>query len=129
MSTHTTTIHMLVSFGRKEIEIPADVRFGFTPGYPATGPSYSCGGEPACPAEVEIMAVELTVPCQSVVGGVIKIPAPSWLVEVMQASDDMYEQLSDAVPDGPDPDDVYVRRRDDDELDRIFAASQPKDPA
>lgn len=108
MSTHNTVIPILISFGGNEIEIEAAVKFGFTPGAPPTGPTYSSGGEPGYGPEVEIEEVELTVSDSSVVGGILKLPAPGWMCDLMHNSDDVRMQLLDAVPDddGPDPDDA-----------------------
>ena len=49
----------------QEFSIPLDeilvrVEWNVSPGYPATGPSYSCGGEPGAPAEVEDVSVTIT---------------------------------------------------------------------
>lgn len=38
-------------------ELRLEIDYGFTPGRPATGPSYSSGGEPAEGPEVDINAV------------------------------------------------------------------------
>lgn len=47
-----TVDHMV---GRREIELL--VTYSVTPGRPETGPTYSCGGTPAEPDEVEIVSV------------------------------------------------------------------------
>jgi hypothetical protein len=65
MSKHTIIAVHAVKFtpaGCSEIEeanVAMEIRFSFTPGRPATGPSYASGGDPADPAEVEIDSVEL----------------------------------------------------------------------
>jgi len=54
--------HTLILSGlivAEEIEISGRARFAFTPGRPATGPSYSSGGEPAEDPEIEIDEIEL----------------------------------------------------------------------
>lgn len=38
-------------------ELAFDVKFSFLPGQPASGPSYSSGGEPAEGPEIEILSV------------------------------------------------------------------------
>jgi hypothetical protein len=40
------------------IELEIDLSGTYSPGYPARGPSYSCGGEPAEPAGCEDYAIE-----------------------------------------------------------------------
>lgn len=52
-----------------EVEIDADnvaypqinIRYSFLPGYPATGPTYASGGEPACGPEIELVSASLAV--------------------------------------------------------------------
>lgn len=39
-------------------EIPLLVTFNWTPGYPATGPTYACGGTPEEPPEVELLSAD-----------------------------------------------------------------------
>lgn len=63
MSKHTITAELEVSFpgtdpeetetARPEVEI----EFSFQAGCPETGPSYSSGGEPATPDEIEALKV------------------------------------------------------------------------
>lgn len=48
-----TVDHMI---GREEVELV--VTYSVTPGYPETGPTYSCGGTPAEPDEVEIVSIK-----------------------------------------------------------------------
>lgn len=47
-----TVDHMV---GRRELELV--VTYNMTPGCPEQGPTYSCGGTPADPPEVEIVSV------------------------------------------------------------------------
>lgn len=48
-----TVDHMI---GREEVELV--VTYSVTPGRPETGPTYSCGGTPAEPDEVEIVSIK-----------------------------------------------------------------------
>ena len=48
-----TVDHMI---GREEVELV--VTYSVTPGFPETGPTYSCGGTPAEPDEVEIVSIK-----------------------------------------------------------------------
>jgi hypothetical protein len=50
--THETTFQI----GDQSILLK--VGFSYTGGYPATGPSYASGGEPACGPEVDIYSLE-----------------------------------------------------------------------
>ena len=38
-------------------DVMLTVEYNYIPGYPATGPTYSCGGEPACGPEVDILRI------------------------------------------------------------------------
>ena len=48
-----TVDHMI---GREEVELV--VTYSVAPGCPETGPTYSCGGTPAEPDEVEIVSIK-----------------------------------------------------------------------
>ena len=53
----------------QEFSIPLDeilvqVRWNVSKGYPASPPSYSCGGEPGAPSEIE--DVEITIPKEEI---------------------------------------------------------------
>lgn len=48
-----TVEHMI---GRSDVELV--VTYSVTPGRPETGPTYSCGGTPAEPDEVEIVSIK-----------------------------------------------------------------------
>lgn len=65
MTRHTIEVCIPVSFyptGSEDREV-ADtvvaVTFDFTPGYPETGPTYDCGGEPAVGPEIDLVSAEL----------------------------------------------------------------------
>lgn len=64
-SQHSITAVVSVNFVpvslQEEETVCPTLRIAFTylPGYAATGPTYACGGEPACPAEVEFVSAEL----------------------------------------------------------------------
>ena len=38
-------------------DVMLTVEYNYVPGYPATGPTYSCGGEPGCGPEVDILRI------------------------------------------------------------------------
>ena len=40
-------------------DVRLTVNYNYVPGYPATGPTYSCGGEPGCGPEVEILTISV----------------------------------------------------------------------
>jgi hypothetical protein len=47
-----------IPFDIGSAEVTLSIEYDFIRGYPATGPSYSCGGEPAEPPEVCINKIE-----------------------------------------------------------------------
>ena len=50
--TFKTFIPVLITVGDKSAEVSAEIEFSYIPGHPGTGPTYSCGGTPPDPAEV-----------------------------------------------------------------------------
>jgi hypothetical protein len=119
--THIIRAEVEVRFrvpGLEDLEnatLKMDIEFSYTPGYPATGPSYSSGGEPGAGAEVEFIRAEL------IDGDGIDPPraqlddwAEDWLLG------DGYDAACALAEDesGPDPDAGYERMRDDREWDR-----------
>lgn len=57
MGTHNYSFSTCVYRGRNEREFELEVTYSVTPGRPAQGPTYSCGGQPAEDAEIEIISV------------------------------------------------------------------------
>lgn len=88
--THETTFQI------GETSVLLKVEFSFTPGSPATGPSYASGGEPACPAEVDI---------HSLAWGREKAAPAVWheiegaLFDLISADDELYGELCQAAAD------------------------------
>jgi hypothetical protein len=117
MIEHSTKIPITICVGNNELEIVADVSFTIRAGSPETGPTYSSGGEPAEPAEIEYGEIEIEVTDHRVVGGKSILPAPQWLADFLCNSDDVYSQCGDASgwgeDDGSDPDEAYERMRDE----------------
>lgn len=102
-----------------EIEVGADeyaypvicIEYTYTPGCPATGPSYASGGEPACPPELEVNGATLVkgdglTPTQEELN--------AWAVKWMD-DDSNYSLAVDEAEDWmrPDPDDQRDQMRDD----------------
>src|SRR5580704_2960752 len=114
--SHNTGVMLTVSCGDDELEVMAEIDFTITPGSPATGPSYSSGGEPAEPAEIEIDRVWLCFPIAGEMGHFSHEPAPQWLVDFVTNSDAVYQKLGDSCgwgeEGGDDPDYEYERQRD-----------------
>ena len=83
-------------------EIECTIYFTFLKGSPATGPTYSSGGEQACPAEVEFGHVEPSTP-----------DIEAWARDYLQGEgyDDACEQAAEDMQ--PDPDEAYERMRDE----------------
>jgi len=116
MTRHTIVAQPTVRFrvpGLEDLESAdpkIEVVFDYTPGYPATGPSYDSGGEPGSGAEVELVSAKLLDgdgldPDQKTVNEW----AQDWL------NDDGYDLACQLAEDeqGPDPDAAYDRMRDD----------------
>lgn len=115
MGIHHDTIVMTLSFGDDETELQADVIYTFTPGAPATGPSYASGGDPAVDPEIDIQSATITFGEPG--DQVRNLECPFWLLGIMRRSQTVNEQLLQSVADGPDPDDARQARIDD-EADR-----------
>lgn len=87
-SVHNQTIHL---FG-----FAVDVEYSYTPGRPATGPTYSCGGEPAEPAEIEINKLSIGLPNQGMV-----------VANADDLSEVEYNQIYDKLMENHDSDSGY----------------------
>ena len=61
MSKHNMTICRSGFTNGQDWECEYFITYNYTPGRPEQGPTYSCGGTPADPAEVEVVDIELTV--------------------------------------------------------------------
>lgn len=88
------------------------MRYRYTPGYPATGPSYDSGGEPGAGAEVELVSAEL-------VDGDGLDPRQEQVMDWAQDwldSDSGYAQACAAAEgeQGPYPDDLRDQKRERD---------------
>ena len=59
MRNYTITAEIEVAAGEGVAYPQIEIDYGYTKGNRATGPSYSCGGTPADPAEVEFIAARL----------------------------------------------------------------------
>lgn len=91
-------------------------------GYPATGPSYSSGGEPAGGAEFDITILGLRFPKQH---ADVHLVVPEWLKNILTTHlldrDDINDIVQEADRDpyyGRDPDLERDMRLEDQELDR-----------
>ncbi len=49
------TAHMPIGNDDLGLTVPVEIHFHYTPGRPATGPTYDCGGEPAEGPELELI--------------------------------------------------------------------------
>lgn len=101
-------------------EFTCDVRFSVSPIIPATGPSYSSGGEPASGGEVEIASARLHIEKpifgapEGTKAAVEYVDAPSWLLNAMQEDENLLEALFDSARD-----DIYG---EEDDADRRYDA-------
>lgn len=85
------------------LELDIELEGTFVQGYPETGPTHSCAGEPGMPNTIEDMAAFAIVK----VGKEEKrIPLPDDLVDALydDLSDELLKRLED---DEPDPDREY----------------------
>jgi hypothetical protein len=88
---------------RDDEEFDLIVNYTISPGRPATGPTYSCGGEPAEPDEADILSITLD-------------GAPFTLTE--EEDLDLYDFILDHHDwgfGGPDPDEAYNRMREEED--------------
>jgi len=94
-------------------------------GYPATGPSYASGGEPAGGAEFDITVLGLRFPKQH--ADVPELEMPTWLKDILTTHlldrDDINDivQRADYERDSGDPDYERDLRDEERELDRQSA--------
>lgn len=116
MSEHTITTELEVTITAYGIDPETfypevEITFGYTAGYPETGPSYSSGGEPACPDEIEVHRVKI-INDES-----INMP-PSWWYERAQnwLDDKGYDAARDVAcaDNEPDPDRLRDAMMDED---------------
>ncbi len=119
MSTHTIRAELEVSFPGTDPEETeraypeVEIEFNYVPGYPETGPTYSSGGEPAAPDEIE--AIKVTV----INGDGIGMTERQWLERAQSWLDDGgYNAARDIANSGPDPDEARERAYEDRQMDR-----------
>jgi hypothetical protein len=97
-------------------EVPAEFEFTCSPLYPATGPSFSSGGEPGGGGEIEIVGVTLMIEMHDKT--IKRVEAPDWLLNILANDEDVTWRLGNScdwgADDGPDPDDARDRRIEDD---------------
>ncbi|MDK2769962.1 MAG: hypothetical protein KYX69_19865 [Sphingomonas sp.] len=92
------TIYM--KLGSAELAIAVD--FTVTRGRPASGPTYDCGGEPAEPAEAQIVAaqaviVEPAVPALRRPEKRELKPVPDWMLALIRNDPDINADLLEAA--------------------------------
>lgn len=115
MTKHTITTELEVTITAYGIDPEkfypeVEIEFSFTAGYPETGPSYSSGGEPATPDEIEVQAVKV------INAEGIDMPPEWWMARAQGWLDDNgYDAArKEARTDNePDPDYLRDRMRDD----------------
>ncbi len=71
--------------------VDVEVGFNISKGYPATGPSYSCGGEPGCPDEIE----DIEIIVQNTFSFMDRIitkntELPEWIKQYIEIEDGIY---------------------------------------
>lgn len=101
---HTHRLPILLSIAGEESEIEVYVNYSISRARPATPPSYSHGGLPPEPAEIEILS-------GSMVGGGEKLP--DWLLAVIQDNEGAYQALGEAADWGEPLRDPDYAREDD----------------
>lgn len=117
-NSYTTTVPVIMSVGDNELHLRAKIRFTYVPAEKETGPTYSCGGTPGSPEgveDVEVVELAKVTEIQGVTGTVDEIEradAPKWLLDWIVENVD-HDELLEAVPEGPDPDDERDRMQDD----------------
>jgi hypothetical protein len=119
--TLTHTIHITLSVLGDETDIPARVVYNYTPGIPARGPTYSSGGEPPEPPEIEVLSAELQI-SEWKDGKTVRswIDAPSWVLGAIIDSEEAHIALDEAAGD---PELEAEARRESRDLDMPFSGS------
>ena len=118
MSNHTMLAECEVKFRPVSLEDfetaypKIEIEFSYLPGYPAQGPSYYSGGEPAAGAEVGFISATMVDP------GDLYDATQSQIDDMARDyldSDHGYNQACRVAEgeQGPDPDAAYDRMRDD----------------
>lgn len=98
-SKHTITTELEVTVTAYGIDPETfypevEITFGYLAGYPETGPSYSSGGEPAAPDEIEVHSITVV----SAEG--IEMPPEWWREKAQDWLDDKgYDAARDKVRD------------------------------
>jgi hypothetical protein len=84
--THDLSIELIGAAA--SMEVVASYEFTYSPGCPATGPSYASGGDHAEPAEIEVVAVDLHEVVNGKTGSRLECPAwlREWLIETADLS-------------------------------------------
>lgn len=90
--THETTFQI------GETSVLLKVDFGFIPYQPARGPSYACGGEPACPAEVDINNIEWSLD-NPITKTIQWHTIDGAMFDLISADDELYSELCQAAAD------------------------------
>lgn len=105
---------LYLSIGRNEVAL--EVVYSVTPGRPATGPSYACGGTPEEPAEVEIHTVEAVLDEWRFGKKITKRePVTGWLLDLISNCPDINaDLLSEAGEEDSDRRAEYAQMRRED---------------
>lgn len=111
MSKHTITTELEVTVTAYGIDPEkfypeVVISFGYTPGCPETGPSYSSGCEPASPDEIEVHSVKIL----NAEG--LDMPPDWWLERAQDWLDDKgYDAAREVANADCEPDPDYERDR------------------
>lgn len=100
MSTTKHTLETTWPHGCDDVQV--EIGFRFTPGYPGDRT------DPPCPDEAEITSVHMLIDGE-------RRGAPAAMVEAMDASDRLYQEMIEVAHDEcqPDPDDARDRALDE----------------
>lgn len=91
----STLSTLTLTLDSAEVELPATIEFTHTPGCGPTPPTYSHGGLPPEPAEVEIIGVKI-----GPVGSDRTFHAmPDWMIELLAETDWLTSWLADEAKD------------------------------
>lgn len=87
-SKHTHRFPILVTLSGDEREFEIDVQYRIAPGRPATPPTYSHGGLPPEPAEIEVLSATLAGD---------KEHLPDWFLRVIEDNEGAYQAMGEAA--------------------------------
>ena len=96
MGRTTHRMKALCPFALDGIEV--EITYTFTPGAPEQGPTYSSGGQPADPDEVEFVSVDAWLATYPLLQSIQKM-LDEWAIEYLASDDGFDDARNQAIED------------------------------